>query len=104
MKLYEIRAGIREIINHNLTKYAKLTVDESNRIISAIEAPLFHYIEHDVNIRMEEELKKIKSKVFPSELDSCRHQHLPMYYASNKGINETKFKICFKCKEVIKNE
>lgn len=36
--------------------------------------------------------------------ERCYHQFTKLYYGSNRGINDTFYEICFKCKSIAIEE
>ena len=103
MKLYTIKADIRHIVGLVLKEFDSIYSNSFiNSTINRITDSLYTNIEKEVNKKLQAELDKVNAIVFDGKTDKCYCQPLPMYYASNKGINETEYKICFKCRKVTK--
>ena len=46
----------------------------------------------------------MKQEIHPGNLASCLHQDVPLYYGSNRGINETEYEMCFKCRRIVEED
>lgn len=93
--MWEIKAEIRRIVY--LSLHDKIDTDTHNFVSNQIVDELYVLIEKRVRERLLENLTTIDQTPLPN----CFHQNVPMYYGSNRGINKTDFKMCFKCKRLF---
>ncbi len=93
--MIKVRKHIRKIIYDNL--HDKLSSDKLNKIMNEITEALFKKI----TIEMDQLLLTNVRTIDPKPLKGCYHQDVPLYYGSNKGINDTEYKLCFKCRKVV---
>lgn len=100
MKLWKIKANIRKMIYDIIEPY--LSTEYLNEVSNELTDKFYTIIQSEAKEMFEKYTKEKDSIVHEGEGFECHHQYTWLYYGSNRRINETYYKICFKCKRIKK--